>query len=77
MTTVEFKSLSKILSSIGGFKSALFTILTLLSPWFFGIFVVQLAKYIKEKEMSVDSEEEIIEKIKHRLSYHGLYRVHD
>jgi hypothetical protein len=77
ITNIEFKSITSILSTIGGFKSAIFSILTLLAPCFFHIFIQKLAEYIKDKDQSQEDTEKIKQKIKERISYYGLYKIYD
>lgn len=77
MTIAEFTTISNILSQIGGFRSSIFLILTVLSGFFFKIFLKNLSQNIKEMDQSNESTQTIIGKVKDRLSYYGLYNLYD
>ena len=77
MSDVQFRTLAKIISMIGGFASALFGILALLNSVFYKKFLTKLGKIIQRTNQPGLTVDDIKQRIKERLSYIGIYTIYD
>jgi hypothetical protein len=76
---VEKFTFIDIVSKIGGFWSLSFKFFALFMPIYFLVFLNDLAKHIKQNNPNDKGKSlgGIIEKLKKRLSYLGLYYLHE
>jgi hypothetical protein len=65
------------MTKIGGFKTALFALFTVLGGVFYNMFLTDIAKLIKRKLGGNQDLNTVKRIIKERISFFGIYNLHD